>query len=299
MYHRVTTLPDCAYPIVVSPENFAKHMDVIRRHYRPLRLLDLVDALEHRSIPDRGVVITFDDGYIDNFAQALPILEECCIPATIFVTAGIVDIGREFWWDELARNVLNPDILPKENEIPFQGQSYHLSTGSWEERNRALSALHLLLKPMGFEEREIFLNDLAVWAGRTRVGRPGYRSMNSVELHELSQHELIDIGAHTVTHPQLSALSLKEQILEIAGSRERLELITGKPVESFAYPYGTREDFDSNSVSISRSNGFRAVCSTVPGKVTLDTKLLEIPRFPTDDWDAETFEHELLKYFYT
>ena len=300
MYHRLNDLPDYAYPIVVKPYNFAQHMEVIRKHYRPMRLLDLTDAIARRSLPDRGVVITFDDGYIDNFTKALPILEEYRIPATIFVLAGNIDTNKEFWWDELERIILKPAELPAKLEINIQGQSYHWPTASAEERSQARKAVHLLLKPLTFEERELLLNKLAEWAGQSREGRAKHRSMGSEELHQLSKNKLIDIGGHTVTHPQLSAQSYESQYHEVFKGRKRLEEITGKPVESFAYPYGTLEDFNSDSLKIVRSCGFRAACTTVNEKVNLENyTLFDLPRFPVDDWDREVFEYQLFNYFNT
>lgn len=300
MYHRVDDLPDYAYPIMVSPSNFAHHMAIIRKHYRPMRLLELADAIARRSLPDRGLVITFDDGYIDNFTQALPILEEYEIPATIFVSAGNIDTSKEFWWDELERIILKPIELPEKLEMNVRGQPYCWPTESFEERSQARKALHLLLKPLTFEEREMFLGELAQWAGQSREGRANHRSMASEELLWLSKSELIDIGGHTITHPQLSAQSYETQYHEVRDGVKRLEAITGKPVESFAYPYGTREDFNDDSLEIVRTCGFRAACTTVRGKVSLgNNTLFNLPRFSVDDWDREAFEYYLFQFFNT
>ena len=297
MYHRIDDFPDYPYPIVVKPHNFAQHMRIIRKHFHPMSLLDLVEALENDSIPDRGVVITFDDGYVDNFTQALPILEENRIPATIFVSTGNIDSGREFWWDELDRIILKPAELPDKLEISIQGKSHCWPAVSADDRSQARKAIHLLLKPLTFEERDLLLDELAVWAGQSREGRPNHRTMRADELRQIVQSEFIDIGAHTVTHPQLSALSYEDQNKEIADGRERLEAIIGKPVKLFAYPYGTREDYDSISAGIAKSRGFHAICTTVRGKVNLGTDVFDLPRYPADDWDSKVFEYQLFKYF--
>lgn len=297
MYHRVDDLPDYPYPIVVKPENFAQHMRIIRKHFRPMSLLDLSEALAHDSLPDRGVVVTFDDGYIDNFTQALPILEENRIPATIFVSTGNIESGREFWWDELDRLILKPIEVPRRFELCIQERLYSWSTTTMEERSQARKDVHLLLKPLPFEARELHLNELADWGGQSREGRPNHRTMRANELHQLVQSEFVDVGAHTVTHPQLSAQSAEIQNKEITEGRERLESIIGEPVKLFAYPYGTREDFNSSSARIAKSCGFQAVCTTIRGKVDLEADVFDLPRFPADDWDAEVFEYQLFQYF--
>src|SRR5262249_11986659 len=112
MYHRVTELPNDPYLLAVTPEHFAEQMEEIRRYCVPMRLEELVDELEDGNIPNRGVVVTFDDGYADNLYQAKPLLERYEIPATVFVTAGQVGSRREFWWDELDRLLLQAGTLP-------------------------------------------------------------------------------------------------------------------------------------------------------------------------------------------
>lgn len=299
MYHRVADLPDYPYPIVVRPELFAQHMRIIGRHYRPLRLLELVEALSNNRLPPRGVVVTFDDGYLDNFTQALSILEEYRVPATIFVATGNIDSQREFWWDELDRIILKTADLPGNLEMNIHGQPYSLPTASMHERSQTRKTVHLLLKPLEYEERESHLDELAKWAGQSREGRSNHRAMRANELRQLVQSEFIDVGAHTITHPQLSALSYKAQEKEIAGSRDQLGAITGETIKLFAYPYGSRQDYDGNSARIVKSCGFQAVCTTVPGKVDAVTDVYDLPRFPVDDWDQATFEYQLFNFFNT
>jgi peptidoglycan/xylan/chitin deacetylase (PgdA/CDA1 family) len=297
MYHRVNELPDYPYEIVVKPQNFAQHMRIIRKHYNPMRLLELAEALKHDSLPDRCVVVTFDDGYVDNFTQALPILEKYQVPATIFVATGNIDSGREFWWDELERIILKPAKLSQELELSVDGKSYRWSTTTIEERNQARKDLHSLIKPLPFKERERHLDELAAWAGQTREGRPNHRTMRTDELRQLAQSKFIDVGAHTVTHPQLSAHSYEDQKLEIVEGRERLESIIGEPVKLFAYPYGSRADYDDSSARVAKSCGFEAICTTVRGNVNPGSDVLDLPRFPADDWDSKVFEYYLFNFF--
>lgn len=87
MYHRVARRNDFDQ-LVVSPENFQKQMTILAAGYNVLSLSDAVALLaSEQKIPRRTVVITFDDGYLDNFTEALPILEKYSLPATIFVTS--------------------------------------------------------------------------------------------------------------------------------------------------------------------------------------------------------------------
>src|SRR5437870_12225818 len=75
MYHRVTELPNDPYLLAIKPKHFAEQMEVIRKRCIPMRLQELVQALRGGRVPNRAVVITFDDGYADNLHDAKPLLE--------------------------------------------------------------------------------------------------------------------------------------------------------------------------------------------------------------------------------
>jgi peptidoglycan/xylan/chitin deacetylase (PgdA/CDA1 family) len=114
-------------------------MEYIRRFCVPLRLRDLVDALEKRNpLPRRGVVVTFDDGYIDNHACAYQILKTFEIPATIFVTTGSIGSKREFWWDDLERILVLPEQLPTSLTLGLAASTLTVATPyrSRSERKR-------------------------------------------------------------------------------------------------------------------------------------------------------------------
>ena len=83
--------------LCVAPGRFAEHMAVLRNNYNPVPLSQICQW----DFSKNTVVVTFDDGYVDNLLWAKPILERFDIPATIFVTTGYVEDKRPFWWDEL------------------------------------------------------------------------------------------------------------------------------------------------------------------------------------------------------
>ncbi len=111
-YHRVMPLPDPATfdfdleLISTSPERFRVQMQRLKQHFRPLRLTDVVAALNAGdALPPDAVVVTFDDGYDDNYRIAYPILRELGIPATFFVSTGHIDSGKPFAYDWLVHMI--------------------------------------------------------------------------------------------------------------------------------------------------------------------------------------------------
>lgn len=100
LYHRIATSNNDPYQLCVSPENFRKQIKHLKENFRVIPLVQLVQEIKAKKIKNNSVVITFDDGYIDNLDNALPILEEFKIPATIFLTAGHIVKNEPFFWDE-------------------------------------------------------------------------------------------------------------------------------------------------------------------------------------------------------
>ena len=98
VYHRVVELPSVNQsPLSVTTEAFASHLEVLRKHAYPMKLSAFIHALRAGTLPPRAVVVTFDDGYANNLFQAKPLLERFDIPATVFVTSGLLGTHREFW----------------------------------------------------------------------------------------------------------------------------------------------------------------------------------------------------------
>src|SRR5829696_8506777 len=112
IYHRISDLPSDPRSLSVTPHYFAKHLEILRQYARPMRLQQMSQALIDGNLPDRAVVVTFDDGYADNLYNAKPALERYNVPATFFLTTGYIGHKREFWWDELDRLLLQPAKLP-------------------------------------------------------------------------------------------------------------------------------------------------------------------------------------------
>jgi peptidoglycan/xylan/chitin deacetylase (PgdA/CDA1 family) len=114
MYHSVSDRPtDETRPLAVRPSDFAGHLGYLKDHgFTPLTVADLVASLNGtgRSLPDRPVVITFDDGYADFHTEALPVLDRFGFPSTVFLTSGWVDdagaaaagrpLGRMLSWTQ-------------------------------------------------------------------------------------------------------------------------------------------------------------------------------------------------------
>ncbi|WP_447980388.1 polysaccharide deacetylase family protein [Candidatus Nitrospira bockiana] len=311
VYHRVADVPSDPWGLAVSPGHFSEHLEVLRRLAAPCRLNDMTSPTGR---PPRRVAVTFDDGYADNLLHGRPILERYDVPATVFVTTGSYGRQREFWWDDLERVLLTPGTLPGRLALVIDGRRYewrldgasryeaseaagHRGWRAWEStptaRHAVYRAIWELLQPLAEGERIRVLQGLYEWAGVEPLVRPSHRALTSDEMLMLAEDGLIEIGAHTVSHPVLSRLSRFEQQEEVRGSRRFLEEVLGRPVTAFAYPYGKPADFNEETLAVLRESGVRHACVNVPGRITEASDPLRLPRMHVQDWDGEEFERRL------
>ncbi len=100
LYHRIDTINSDPHGLCVTPDNFYNHLRFLKENYRIIPLGKLVQNLQNSNLDKKDISITFDDGYADNLHHALPILEKLDIPATFFITAGIINKKDFFHWDE-------------------------------------------------------------------------------------------------------------------------------------------------------------------------------------------------------
>lgn len=287
MYHRVADRPFDPWRLAVAPDRFEEHMEVVRRHFRPISLSALADGLERGVVPTRAVAVTFDDGYKDNLYAGKPVLERHEIPGTVFVTSGYVDSGRSFWWDELERITFAPR-RPTDGRLHIEELDADWSLPSDELYLALWEQLHLLTDAQRLET----MGRIAETAGVSSDDDPN--TMTESELHRLADGGLVEIGAHTVTHPSLIGLPRASQLEEIRESRLHLEALLGRPVASFCFPHGK---FSDESVSCVVEGGYAQSCISNPGVVRRGVSRFELPRLRTINWYGDVFAWELAKFF--
>lgn len=314
LYHRVTELVSDPQLLAVRPRHFEQHLEILRREFHPMSLTGLVEALARKRLPERVVVVTMDDGYADNFYEAKPLLQRFDIPATVFVTAGQIGSRREFWWDDLERIFFHSGALPEALSLNIGGDNIQLDLGGsarygseryehdrWNvethenptERHAAYRTLVHRLRSLPPSTRQEILDEIVSWSRTVGEGRATHRALTADELLGLVQGGLVEVGAHSVTHPVLAALAEPEQKVEVEECKWRLEEILGSPVRHFAYPFGSRTDFTRRITNIVERAGFLTGCANYPGIVRNGRNRYRWPRILVRDWDGDEFRRRL------
>jgi peptidoglycan/xylan/chitin deacetylase (PgdA/CDA1 family) len=271
LYHRVAVPEVDPFALCVTPEHFAQQMAYLRRHTRIVRLGEACAALaEGRPLPD-GVIVTFDDGYVDNVHRALPILARWQVPATVFVATGPVRTQHIFWWDEFAT----------------------LCTGRerfWETYRQ--------LRALPEAEREAVMER---FRGRRAGEAPTWlrecRAMTEGELQRLCESPWIEIGAHTVTHPVLADLTPEAMGGEMRKSRATLEHLLDRPIRTLSYPYGGGTEVGPMAPAVARELGFVAACTSEARPLTPETDRHALPRLVVENWSGVEFRRRLQGFF--
>ncbi len=228
----------------VTRETFEGHCRLLSESCNPISLDDLRAARAGtRALPERPALITFDDGYRGVLDYALPALERYHVPAVVLACTGPVFDRRHFWFDALCRRD-GEDAVLEARGAPF---------AEWSDLVHAIDA------PAAVTDR--------------------HRPLTPEELRQLAASPLIEIGGHTMSHPTLALAPLDEQRRQIAACRTLLQEAINAPIQSFAYPYGSRADYTTDTVAIVREAGFALAFTTVPSFAALDGDPHQIPRF--------------------
>jgi peptidoglycan/xylan/chitin deacetylase (PgdA/CDA1 family) len=151
---------------------------------------------------------------------------------------------------------------------------------------------------LNYQERNAVLKAIDICLTDESTFRTSHGSISREEVIAMVSSSLIEIGAHTHTHPQLSALSKNEQFHEIKTSQEVIEKLIGKKVALFSYPFGSKTDYTAESINICKELGFEACCATFSGQVRINSDLYQLPRFVVRNWDINSFNKRLGFFFY-
>lgn len=286
-YHRINSLERDTNCLCVSPYKFRQQIKYLKRNFIIPRFEE-----DWTLLDGAGVVITFDDGYLDNYQNALPILEELDIPATVFVSTGTMEQKRELWWDELEYLLLEGENIPAMFHLYDEIYEYIWRTDTYEMRLNCYWSLHFLIKNcISVEKRNEWFEQLWNWREKDFAARKTHLTLGKSSCIELAESKLITIGGHTVSHPSLAKLGIEDQRKEIKLSLEYLSELLSREIDVFSFPFGGRQtDYNQYTIEICKEFGIRKAATTQRGLWDRKMGNYTIPRNGVKNCDLFEFK---------
>ena len=258
-----------------SAEQFEGQLRYLKTDCDVVRVADIPDVLR-AGAKRRCVLISFDDGYVDNYEMAFPALKQAGLSAVIFLATGFLDQRSVAWWDDIAWMVKQSIRLSLNLPEVWQIESQGLSASRIETVTRRLLRLAKSLAPHALAE---FLTDLAYATGTGRAPESQltapWLTWDMVrEMHQAG----IEFGGHTVSHPVLSRCSAEQQQFEIQQCKKRIEEELSAPITAFSYPIGQPWSFNDHSIRLARAAGYHYGFSFYPGYATSGSDRFDLRR---------------------
>ncbi|MDQ6645588.1 MAG: polysaccharide deacetylase family protein [Chloroflexota bacterium] len=264
-----------------------RHLLYLRHHYRMLHLDEALEELympsQQKVIRDQRtpLVLTFDDGYSDNYLHAFVLACELQAPISIFLIPGYAESSDYFWWQEGKRLVRRAEVT----EVTFEGQTYHLNQSG--QRDILTQAIDARLRyATSVAEREAFLGTmrkaLAVPSSIT-VEEEATLPLTWAEIGKMAESGWVSFGAHTMHHPVLAHLADPAEVRsEVGECRKVLEQQLGHPVRTFAYPIGKLKDIGEEGLRAVQEAGYDWAVTTMNGTNTPQSDPYQLRRVSGD-----------------
>ncbi|MEZ4456905.1 MAG: polysaccharide deacetylase family protein [Gemmatimonadales bacterium] len=254
-YHRIgraDLAPNDPGVFTVTAEEFDAQMLFLREHAAVIGLAEVLDSwTTGRPLPRNAVVITFDDGYLDNYEVAFPILKRYELPAVFFLVTDMIGTATPPWWDVIAR--LLKTARRRDFEIVSAGRVHRFDL-------RTDPVVNVIQRVLGLAKTDP--RSEADFAGVVEAACEGDRPdpLGRLFLDWSEAREMLAggmaIGSHSVTHRLMAKLDPASQRAEAADSRRLLEERLGVSVDAFAYPVGRQTSFSPASIDAVREAGY-------------------------------------------
>jgi len=254
-------------------------MEHLKRHYNVISIDECVEALrEKRRLKPYSVVITFDDGYVNQYRYAFPVLKEKCLKATFFITTSFIGTDNLFWWDEFEYMLAYCEKA--EITVPLDGREMLFRLNGREQREGLCRTLgNEIFKKVNLrrcnELMQLFRDATGVDAYSNKEFIENYHCMDKGMIKEMMDAGM-RFGSQTVHHAVLTNENCEVQKTEIEGSIDCLD--TSRPLH-FCYPNGS---FNADTKRILESCGFQSALTVMGGFVNEGDDLYELKRISAD-----------------
>ena len=238
----------------ITPRKFEAALKFLTAHYVPVGLQDVVTDCDGQGLPDRAVLITFDDAYASVAEWAAPLCRQFGVPAVFFVNAAFLD-NQSLAPDNLVcyvANVLGMELI----NAAVRAVSGHEAL----ELHSLAEVFGCFFPSISLAEREVFLDALRKVSDidESRMAKDANLYLTSKQLRDLKSFDF-EIGNHTYTHTHCRAFLPQDFASEVDRNKAELETLTGTKIRSFSVPYGSSKDLTPGLAEHLKRSGHQAV----------------------------------------
>ncbi len=231
-------------------KNFEETIKYLKKNYDVVSLKEIFEIHRtKRKSNKKTVALTFDDGYLNNFEIALPILKKYNVPATFYlISKGLTEENFFLWPDAI-------DLVLKYHKNSIEINGYTFKEPTFYNETLGLGIL-TYLKTCGSKTIELaknILNKHPDIVKKMKVLSEYTQLIDAVGLTKYINEPLIEYGSHTHSHYNLEYLSVSEAEVELQKSKEVIENIIGKKIISIAFPDGS---YTNETIGLSKESGY-------------------------------------------
>lgn len=270
-YHHVFPETEPYHPDDLCAQDFTLQITYLKKYFNIMSLDKAVELQKQKALPPKSLVITFDDGYLDNYTVARPILEKLNCPASFFIASEGVEKGY-LWNDVIEQSIKRTSN--KAISANIIGITLEIATEQQKQQ-----AFHQLINHLKFLNNEQRQQTLALLTDELNISTFSQTMMNKEQIFNLHQSGFT-IGAHTHSHTILSTEQDNISNNELITNKHYLEKTINHPIKFLAYPNGLYgRDFTNEHCQMVKSLNFEAAFSTNDGGSISTSNIFKIPRF--------------------
>ncbi|WP_164084656.1 polysaccharide deacetylase family protein [Alteromonas flava] len=284
-YHRIgdSTATDFDRDIFsCSQSTFEKHLEIISSHFELVDVAQLAEIVQAPQVSKRYAIITFDDGYLDNYTLAYPAMKQAAVKGVFFLPTSLISGTEIPWWDEMAY-ILRSNVG---QSVTFPGEDVAVPISQATLDKDIRSFIYRAKRLENYTAQQVLEHLRAQFPNVDSKSKAAEQQlfMNWKQVKQLADDGM-EIGSHTINHHILSRLSEDEQRYEIAESKAIIERELNNSVKVIAYPVGRHHCFDDTTKAIVQQSGYALAFNNEPHFNVAPIDPFDINRFSVNDDD--------------
>lgn len=260
---------------------FLKQMTFLKKNCKVFNFSDLLDfKIKNKFFPKNSYIITFDDGFKNNYNYAFKILKKLNLRATIFVCPGNISKKKIFWVDHIQNLVAFTKV--KKIFLIINKKKIYFSIKSLNEKIVSIEKIKALCKKVSNDKKNKILKFLESQTGlysKNKINKELQECLTWSELKKMHMSEVFDVGYHSFEHEILSRLNLRQFKNNVSSSINLINKKLNKKVIIASYPEGRYEHFSKKVINVLRSYKIKMAATSLSGINNYKTNLFYLKRY--------------------